>query len=89
MSNHRPRSQLRAPRHSASADSDFEAGIQDPSGSVRVSWLNQPFLRDVVTAGEQMVLFGLVEMRGHGGLQLTNPHTRFSKTKTPTRSIRD
>ena len=51
----------------------FEAAIQDPSGSVRVSWLNQPFLRDVVATGQQMVLFGVVEMRGHGGLQLTNP----------------
>jgi ATP-dependent DNA helicase RecG len=51
----------------------FEAAIQDPSGSVRVSWLNQPFLRDIVATGQQMVLFGLVEMRGHGGLQLTNP----------------
>jgi ATP-dependent DNA helicase RecG len=35
--------------------------------------LNQPFLRDVFAAGQHVVFYGLVEMRGHGGLQLTNP----------------
>ncbi len=51
----------------------FEALVTDASGSVRVAWLNQPFLRDVFSSGQQVVLFGLAEMRGHGGLQLTNP----------------
>lgn len=51
----------------------FEALIGDPSGALRATWLNQPFLRDVFTPGQNVVLFGAVEMRGHGGLQLTNP----------------
>ncbi len=51
----------------------FEALLTDASGSVRAAWLNQPFLREVFSRGQQVVLFGLVEMRGHGGLQLTNP----------------
>jgi ATP-dependent DNA helicase RecG len=51
----------------------FEALIADGSGSIRATWLNQPFLRDVFSAGQHVVLFGAVEMRGHGGLQLTNP----------------
>jgi ATP-dependent DNA helicase RecG len=51
----------------------FEAAVDDGSASMRVIWLNQPFLRDVFTRGQQVVLFGPVEMRGHGGLQLTNP----------------
>jgi len=51
----------------------FEAAIQDSSATIRVSWLNQPFLRDVFASGQHVVLFGMVEMRGHGGLQLTNP----------------
>jgi ATP-dependent DNA helicase RecG len=51
----------------------FEALVSDDSGSLRVSWLNQSFLRDVFVAGQHVVLFGPVEMRGHGGLQLTNP----------------
>ena len=38
-----------------------------------MTWLNQPFLRDVFARGQHVVLFGPVEMRGHGGLQLTNP----------------
>src|ERR1700676_1396817 len=51
----------------------FEALIGDPSGALRATWLNQPFLRDVFARGQHVVLFGLAEMRGHGGLQLTNP----------------
>ena len=51
----------------------FEALVKDASGGLRVTWLNQPFLRDVFTPGQQVVLFGPIEMRGSGGLQLTNP----------------
>jgi ATP-dependent DNA helicase RecG len=51
----------------------FDAAIDDGTGSIFVSWLNQPFLRDVFVRGQHVVLFGAVEMRGHGGLQLTNP----------------
>ena len=51
----------------------FEALVGDATGSLRAVWLNQPFLRDVLAAGLQVVLFGPVEMRGHGGLQITNP----------------
>jgi ATP-dependent DNA helicase RecG len=51
----------------------FEALITDASGSIRATWLNQPFLRDVFANGQHVVLFGPAEMRGHGGLQLTNP----------------
>jgi ATP-dependent DNA helicase RecG len=51
----------------------FEALVSDPSGSLRVTWLNQPFLRDVFSPGQHVVLYGEVEMRGGGGLQLTNP----------------
>ncbi|MGE3956118.1 MAG: ATP-dependent DNA helicase RecG [Vicinamibacterales bacterium] len=51
----------------------FEAIVTDESGSILVNWLNQPYLRDVFKAGQHVVLYGLAEMRGHGGLQLTNP----------------
>jgi ATP-dependent DNA helicase RecG len=51
----------------------FEAIISDDSGSILVTWLNQPYLRDVFQAGQHVVLYGAAEMRGHGGLQLTNP----------------
>ncbi|MBI3400074.1 MAG: ATP-dependent DNA helicase RecG [Acidobacteria bacterium] len=51
----------------------FEAAVDDGSATLRVIWMNQPYLRDVFTRGQQVILFGSVEMRGHGGLQLTNP----------------
>jgi ATP-dependent DNA helicase RecG len=51
----------------------FEAVIDDGSGSMRVAWLNQPFLRDVLMRGQHVVLYGGVEMRGSATLQLTNP----------------
>jgi ATP-dependent DNA helicase RecG len=51
----------------------FEAVVDDGSGSIRVVWLNQAFLRDVFVRGQQVVLFGPIETRGHGGLQLMNP----------------
>jgi ATP-dependent DNA helicase RecG len=51
----------------------FEAMVSDASGGLRVTWLNQPFLRDVFKAGQQVVLFGPIEIRAQGGLQLTNP----------------
>jgi ATP-dependent DNA helicase RecG len=51
----------------------FEALVGDDTGAIRATWLNQPFLRDVFAAGQRVVLFGLVELRGQGGLQLTNP----------------
>jgi ATP-dependent DNA helicase RecG len=51
----------------------FDAVVDDGTASIRVSWLNQAFLRDVFSRGQHVVLFGQVEMRGTGGLQLTNP----------------
>jgi ATP-dependent DNA helicase RecG len=51
----------------------FEALVNDPSGALRLTWLNQPYLRDVFAPGQHVVLYGAVEMRGGGGLQITNP----------------
>jgi ATP-dependent DNA helicase RecG len=51
----------------------FEALVRDDSGTIRVAWLNQPFLRDVLQPHQRVVLFGSVELFGHGGLQITNP----------------
>ena len=51
----------------------FEAAIDDGSGSLRAVWLNQPYLKDIFTRGQHVVLYGLVEMRGSVSLQVTNP----------------
>ena len=50
----------------------FEAVVGDASGAVRATWLNQPFLRDVFSKGQQVTLFGQAELRA-SGMQLTNP----------------
>ncbi|HEV3138858.1 MAG TPA: ATP-dependent DNA helicase RecG, partial [Vicinamibacterales bacterium] len=51
----------------------FEAAVADDSSTIRVVWLNQPFLRDIFVAGQHVVLYGPIEMRGSVSLQLTNP----------------
>jgi ATP-dependent DNA helicase RecG len=51
----------------------FEAAVDDGTGSLRAVWLNQPFLRDVLARGQNLVLYGPVEMRGSASLQITNP----------------
>ncbi|HJO37212.1 MAG: ATP-dependent DNA helicase RecG [Vicinamibacterales bacterium] len=51
----------------------FELALADASGVVRAVFMNQPFLRDVLTPGAHAVLFGPVESRRGGGLQFTNP----------------
>jgi ATP-dependent DNA helicase RecG len=49
----------------------FEALVGDSSGSVRVVWMNQSFLQDVLRRDVHVVLFGPVEARP--GLQMMNP----------------
>ena len=51
----------------------FELILRDETGPVRAAFPNQSFLRDVFHPGQQVVLYGPVEFRGHGGLQFTNP----------------
>ena len=51
----------------------FKAVIRDGSGSIRVAWLNQPFMADVIHRGDMIVLFGEVRQAPTGGLQVTNP----------------
>ena len=51
----------------------FEALVGDPSGALRATWLNQPFLKEVFTPGLHVMLFGPAELRGTSGMQLTNP----------------
>jgi len=51
----------------------FEAAVDDGTGSLRVVWLNQPFLKDIFMRGQHVVLYGAIEMRGTVSMQLTNP----------------
>ncbi len=51
----------------------FEALVRDESGCVRASWPNQVFLKDKLTRGSQVVLFGRLEFHRGGGVELSNP----------------
>lgn len=51
----------------------FEMLARDAAGPFRVVWINQPFLQEVFTEGQQVTFFGKVEWRDSGGLRLTNP----------------
>ena len=51
----------------------FEVIVGDESGGIRATWLNQPYLRDVFTRGQHVMLYGPAELRGTAGMQLTNP----------------
>ncbi|MCX6544758.1 MAG: ATP-dependent DNA helicase RecG [Acidobacteria bacterium] len=51
----------------------FSAVVRDGSGTLRVSWLNQPYMADVIHRGALIVLFGEISRRNPGGLQLTSP----------------
>ena len=51
----------------------FEMLLGDPSGQIRVTFLNQPFLKEVFGIHQRAIVFGKVERRTTGGLQFTNP----------------
>src|SRR5947207_9410593 len=51
----------------------FEAAVADDSSTIRVVWLNQPFMRDIFLAVHRVVLYGPLDMRGSVSLKLTNP----------------
>ena len=52
----------------------FEILLGDDSGSVRIVFLNQPFLKDVLSVHKKVAVYGELERRTSGGLQFTNPH---------------
>ena len=58
----------------------FELAVADASGQMRVTFLNQPYLKDVFAPRQAVVLHGSVERRRTGGLQLTNPQYELVTT---------
>jgi ATP-dependent DNA helicase RecG len=60
----------------------FELILRDATGAVRAVFPNQAFLRDVFHPQQQVVLFGPVEFRGQGGLQVTNPEYEIVRDDT-------
>ena len=58
----------------------FEAMLRDATGTVRVVWLNQPFLRDVLHPHQEVILYGRLERQKDGRVQLTNPQYEIQRT---------
>ena len=51
----------------------FEMLVRDDAGTLKVVWMNQPFLQEVFSPGQRVALYGKVEWREPGGVRLTNP----------------
>ena len=52
----------------------LEVMVEDESGPIRAIWFNQEYLKDILQAGRQVLLYGKVELsRRGGGLELKSP----------------
>ncbi|MCX5668103.1 MAG: ATP-dependent DNA helicase RecG [Candidatus Omnitrophica bacterium] len=58
-------------RTGRSGASIFQAVVSDPTGSIHAVWFNQPYLRDMLKAGDKVVLYGKVER--YDRLQMVQP----------------
>ena len=58
-------------RTSRSGASIFQAAVADPTGSIHAVWFNQPYLRDMLKAGDKVILYGKVEI--YDRLQMVQP----------------
>jgi ATP-dependent DNA helicase RecG len=57
----------------------FEMLLRDRTGALRAIWFNQPFLADVFRPHQRVILYGRLELSGHG-LQLPNPQYEIIKS---------
>ena len=58
-------------RTSRAGASIFQAVVADPTGSIHVVWFNQPYLRDMLKAGDKVILYGKAEI--YDRLQMVQP----------------
>lgn len=58
----------------------FEMLVEDRSGRIRVTFLNQSYLRDVFKPHQHVVVYGKADRRRTGGLQITNPDYEILST---------
>ncbi len=57
-----------------------EALVSDDSGSIRVTWFNQPYLSKTLKTGMELLLYGKLEM-GRNGPAIINPTFRILDPK--------
>ncbi len=58
-------------RTSRSGAPIFQAVVTDTTGSINAVWFNQPYLRDVLKAGDKVILYGKAEI--YDRLQMVQP----------------
>jgi ATP-dependent DNA helicase RecG len=60
----------------------FDLLVRDGSGSLRVVFMNQPYLRDVFRPHQRVILFGKLEISSYG-LQVQNPQYEILQQDEP------
>ncbi len=63
----------------------FEITVGDGKGKVYAVWYNQPFLSKVLSVGQDIVLYGVVEPSGRP--QMTHPHFEIEDGSRPEESL--
>jgi ATP-dependent DNA helicase RecG len=59
----------------------YEVRVEDGSGRLKALWFNQPFLKDTLPKGTQVVLYGTVEPDAYGSRQLMMSSPQYEKVE--------
>src|SRR5262249_54786131 len=60
----------------------YEVRVEDGSGRLKALWFNQPFLKDTLPRGAQVVLYGAVEPDAYGSRQLVMSSPQYEKVES-------
>ncbi len=63
----------------------FHAVVSDKSGSIRCTWMNQGYLKDILRPQQSVVIFGEIKL-GSTGLHFMNPEYEFVGGDDPGKS---
>jgi ATP-dependent DNA helicase RecG len=59
----------------------YEVRLEDGTGRLKALWFNQPFLKDTLPRGAQVVLYGTVEPDAYGSRQLMMSSPQYEKVE--------
>jgi len=60
----------------------YEVRLEDGTGRLKAVWFNQPFLKDTLPRGAQVVLYGTVEPDAYGSRQLMMSSPQYEKVES-------
>ena len=60
----------------------YEVRVEDGTGRLKALWFNQPFLKDTLPRGAQVVLYGTVEPDAYGSRQLMMSSPQYEKIES-------